>query len=437
MANVYKLQRYVNGNWVDVQLGQMNNVPVTQTDEATPALLSDEPETTTPVPTNNVGTVLEQYLTLSQVQNEFLSTSVLRGNPTLQTIEQGLATAIGINSVAFGDAATTGSGAVAFGPHNISSLDSSAVPGYWHTEDDGTDGIFYMKKGDIASQTGDKISDLEKRAIRAIVDSKTYYLIITQVTPYNNDYYKFSFSSAIGDWAIFHQMIDGLLAEADSELLRAQFTFINSLARGNNSFMTGTGNVTLQDNSNALGQGLRATTRNQTVVGQYNADSDAFFVVGCGQYSSTKNILEAYSNGVRINAPIVKLSYYGRSNPIGDNDEYSLIIPDYENWRDQFEEVRIYWGHNQWISNAYPFENPIYNFTGPITTMRLPEYDSSYTINNSSSIGLTTNHAGSIMVLQIKNGCLSATVDGVDESFNWLNPNSAPYFVLEFIKPRK
>ena len=69
--------------------------------------------------------------------------------------------------------------------------------------------------------------------------------------------------------------------------------------------------------------------------------------------------------------------------------------------------------------------------------MRLPEYDSSYTINNSSSIGLTTNHAGSIMVLQIKNGCLSATVDGVDESFNWLNPNSAPYFVLEFIKPRK
>jgi Ca2+-binding RTX toxin-like protein len=84
-------------------------------------------------------------------------------------------------------------------------------------------------------------------------------------------------------------MIDGLLAEADSELLTAQFTFINSLARGNNSFITGTGNVTLQDNSNALGQGLRATTRNQTVVGQYNADSDALFVVGCGQYNSTKN----------------------------------------------------------------------------------------------------------------------------------------------------
>jgi hypothetical protein len=177
----------------------MNNIPVTRAEEATPALLADEPETVTPVPNNNVGTVLEQYLTLSQVQNEFLSTSVLRGNPTLQTIEQGLATAIGVNSIAFGDAATTGSGAVAFGPHNMSSLDSSAVPGYWHVEDDGTDGIFYMKIGDIASQTGDKISDLEKRAIRAIVDSKTYYLIITQVTRYNNEYYKFSFSSTIGD----------------------------------------------------------------------------------------------------------------------------------------------------------------------------------------------------------------------------------------------
>lgn len=69
--------------------------------------------------------------------------------------------------------------------------------------------------------------------------------------------------------------------------------------------------------------------------------------------------------------------------------------------------------------------------------MRLPEYDSNYTINGSSSIGLTTNRAGNIMVLQIKNGCLSATVDGVDESFNWLSPGSTPYFILEFIKPRK
>lgn len=162
-----------------------------------------------------------------------------------------------------------------------------------------------MKVDDLDDKVGSTISDLEKLIIRATVENTTYYLVITQVEPYGSDSYQFSFSSTQGDWRQFSTIISGLLVSSDSDLLNAQFTFIENVAHGNNSFITGQSNITLAGNSNALGQGLKTTTSNQTVVGQYNADSNAFFVVGGGQYTNKrKNILEAYDNAVKIYQPV-------------------------------------------------------------------------------------------------------------------------------------
>lgn len=331
MSNIYKLQRYVNGSWVDVQLGQMNSVPVTQDTEATPALLSDESEdTTTATATTNTGTTLEQYLTLSQIQDQFVSTAVVRGNPTLQTVEQGRATAIGMSSIAFGDAATTGTGAVAFGPYYTGSLSSASVPGYWHTED-GAEEAFYMKIDDLDDKVGSIISDLEKLIIRATVENTTYYLVIIQVTPYDSDSYKFSFSTAIGDWIRFRTIISGLTISSGSELLNAQFTFIEDVARGTNSFITGQFNIALGNNSNALGQGLKTTTHNQTIVGKYNKDSDALFVVGGGESYSRKNALEVGPNIFKFSGPSDQVYLKNQNTHLSDWTELTTPLPD--RWR--------------------------------------------------------------------------------------------------------
>ena len=339
MANVYKLQRYVNGNWVDVQLGQMNNVPVTQ---------ADEPGTETNESENTIGTILEQYLTLSQIQNEFLPTSVLNGNPTLQTVTQGLGTAIGANSVAFGNSATVGRGAVAFGSYIASSLSSLSVPGYWHVETN-AEGIFYMKIDELDDKVSSTISELEKLIIRAVVENTTYYLVITQVTPYNGDSYKFSFSTTTGDWAVFCRIIDSWLADSTSELLDVQFTFIEDVARGSNSFMTGQFNVTLEENSNALGKGLKATVPNQTVVGQYNANSNALFVVGGGQSHKRKNIFEVSPESIIFNGLSEEFYLPAYNTHLADWKELTKKLSD--RWK-QAKQVYVLLEHNYTIAGG-------------------------------------------------------------------------------------
>lgn len=407
MSNIYKLQRFTGDAWVDVKIGQEIPTTVTNTSDQTEVVAQ-----------------LEEYLTLSQISGQFLSTQLLAGNLSSHALYQmPNARAIGNTSVAFGSSVTRGINSVAFGGSGTSSLPIMSSGLYW----DGTQ--FY------APAIPDSLEVLQRGMLKIVTGSfGTFYLVIDTINfDSTSEKYIFTFSQTLGDWSSFINIVDGITDT--NKHITATVHCLTHSAAGNYSLISGVNCQTTSEASyaHAFGQGLIANSPAQTVIGSYNQEnSDAKFIIGGGTSNSIRtNLLEVYSNGVRINSPTITL-YYSRSQ----EDEYSLSIPDYENWRNQFEEVRIYWGHRQFISNARPYENPVYNYTGAITTMHLPEYDSNYTINGSCSSGLTTNRAGSIMVLEIKNGRLSATVDGERESFYWNSPPPAPYFVLEFIKPR-
>lgn len=309
MSNIYKLQRYVNNSWVDVQLGQMN------------------------AGSGDSSTSLEHYLTLSQIEDQFVSASLIRGDITKQTLEQGVAGALGRYSSSFGNSIALGKGSIAFGGDVSEGWAQTQVVGYWNVSDE----IFYMKIDDLDDTVSSNISELEKQIIRATAENENYFLVITKVEEYQTNYYRFTFSTTEGDWENFKLQLGGLVNHnSTSSVVRAQFTFIDHVARGDNSLVSGKSNIASGAYSHALGWYLNATGPYQTVVGKWNAtNNDALFIVGGGSYAGRKNILEAYDNAVKIYQP-VSLSqqcYGGRVGgssgqwTSGANGAYTISLP--------------------------------------------------------------------------------------------------------------
>lgn len=139
----------------------------------------------------------------------------------------------------------------------------------------------------------------------------------------------------------------------------------NNKIKGNNSFIGGSNNsITSGDNSFVYGEGLQADSNNQFIIGKYNDNSDALFVIGNGTASNNRqNILEISDNQIgilantEINGDLHAEELYVMTNPVtvfegqlspskGDNlptrhgsmyfnddtQELNLLDPNTQNW---------------------------------------------------------------------------------------------------------
>lgn len=268
MSNIYKLQRFTGDAWVDVKLGQ----------EASASQLED-------------------YLTLSQISGQFLSTQLLTGNLSSYALYQmPYAHAVGQTSVAFGSSVARGKNSAAFGSSGTY-YPSVMTPGlYW----DGTQ--FY------APAIPGSLEVLQWGMLKISTDSfGIFYLVIDTISfDSSNAKYIFTFSQTLGDWSSFINIVDGITDT--NKRITATVQCLTHSAAGNYSLISGVNCQTTSEAScaHAFGQGLIANSPTQTVIGSYNQkNSDAKFIVGGGTSDNMRtNLFEVYNNEVKIYQPI-------------------------------------------------------------------------------------------------------------------------------------
>lgn len=279
MSNIYKLQRFTNNSWVDVKIGQ--EIPSTDPTE--------------------VGSQLEEFLTLSQISGQFLSTQILAGDPNSNALYQmPYAYALGLTSVAFGSSFARGVSSTAFGGSGLSNgyIPPTMTPGlYW----DGTQ--FY------APSLPGSLEALQQGMLQIVTNSfGTFRLVIDTISfDSDNAKYIFTFSQTLGDWSGFINIVDSITDT--NKHITATVHYLTHSAAGSASLVSGVNCQTTSEASCAhtFGQGLIANSPAQTVIGSYNQkNSDAQFLIGGGTTDSVrKNIFEILQNGqMKLNCPV-------------------------------------------------------------------------------------------------------------------------------------
>lgn len=279
MSNIYKLQRFTNNSWVDVKIGQ--EIPSTDPTEA--------------------GSQLEEFLTLSQISGQFLSTQLLTGNLSLYALYQmPYAYAVGQTSVAFGSSVARGINSAAFGGTGLSNGYTPPImtPGlYW----DGTQ--FY------APTLPGSLEALQQGMLQIATNSfGTFRLVIDTISfDSDNAKYIFTFSQTLGDWSGFINIVDRITDT--NKHITATVHCLTHSAAGSASLVSGVNCQTTSAASCAhtFGQGLIANSPAQTVIGSYNQkNSDAQFLIGGGTTDNVrKNIFEILQNGqMKLNCPV-------------------------------------------------------------------------------------------------------------------------------------
>lgn len=302
--NIYKLQRFNGTEWEDVQLGQHTNTP-------------------SPTDNTNNNNLLEEYLTLSQVQDKFLTTEALQKDSFDYSLSQPTSHAIAIGATALGKSVAGGRYSFVHGEGS-----EAIQTAYW----DETGKRLIITDSMIRNIP---IEYFDSYVISAqIKNTNTEYLLVITSVLEEEQGYAFNFSNTSGDWSSFMTQIPGIITE-NNQITGASLTLLTHAARGYCSMVSGRNSITYPNatNSHAFGDGLIASSLAQTVIGQYNQKSDALFVIGNGSGNTNRsNILEVSNNKIKYNT--IPDIYHLKGGGLG-----SVVI----NWKDLTCELSDQW----------------------------------------------------------------------------------------------